>query len=186
MTTARHLTDLPRAHGERIALAVQDLLLTDELLTTWTGGRIYRVADARLWPDKPRPMITIGPELASLPVRLQGQTEVSLGLLVTLFYDEPRVTMAPEEKGVESLLHHVWRALVGTREARFLAVERYDGKSLVMEPPRSSDFQQAMAYTGAVHADGSPVVERYPQLQLTYRYALERDTGQPQGFSADD
>lgn len=185
MTTARHLSELldTRSHSERIAVAVQDLLLADDTLTAWNDGRIYRVPDARLWPDKVRPMITVGPDLAESPLRLQGESDVALSLLITLFYDEPRVVLEPDDKGAESLVHHIWWVLVSTPEHRALQVARFGDRPLVQEPPRTADLRFADAFTGDTHADGSPVVERYPQLQMTYRYSLDRSTGQPQGFS---
>ena len=184
MTTARHLSELldVHSHGERIAIAVQDLVLADDTLTAWASDRVYRVPDARLWPDKVRPMITVGPDLAESPLRLQGEATVALSLLITLFYDEPRTILDPDDKGPESLLHHVWWLLVSSPESRALQVDRFGQRPLVQEPPSTADLRFADAFTGDTHADGSPVVERYPQLQLTYRYILERHTGQPPGF----
>lgn len=184
MTTARHLSELLdfRSHGERIAIAVQDILLADDTLAAWASDRIYRVPDARLWPDKVRPMITVGPDLAESPLHLQGETAVSLVLLITLFYDEPRTILDPDEKGPESLLHHIWWLLVSTPPTRALKVDRFGHRPLVQEPPRTAGLRFADAFTGDSHTDGSPVVERYPQLQLTYHYKLERRTGQPMGF----
>jgi hypothetical protein len=190
VTNARQLTAaLPaRAHSERLVLAVVDLLATDPVIAapTWCGDppRVYRVPEATLYPDRPRPMITVAPDFKTLPLRLQGETESELRVLVTLFYDEPRVTLEPGDRGAASVLHHVWRVLTGTREARALMVSRFADRPLVQRPPRTADL--TLAEVVEVLDDGTPVVHRQPQLQITYAYTLSRDTGQPEGFTDDD
>jgi hypothetical protein len=169
MSNARQLTAaLPaRAHSERLALAVVDLLTADPVIASdaWCGTnpvRVYRVPEATLYPDRPRPMITVAPDFKSLPLRLQGESEAELRLLLTLFYDEPRSTL----------------------DSRALIVPRWAGRPLVQRPPRTADM--TLAEVVEVLDDGTPVVHRQPQLQITYSYTLSRDTGQPEGFDDDD
>ena len=180
-------SDLPaRAHSERLALAVVDLLVADPVIgsDSWCSRRVYRVPEATLYPDRPRPMITVAPDLVGLPLRLQGEAEVELRLLVTLFYDEPREVLAEDDRGLDSMMHHLWRVLTGSLDARSLKVERYGFRPLVQRSPSTADL--TLAEVVEVLDDGTPVVHRQPQLQLTYRYALSRETGQPEGFSDDD
>ena len=195
MGNARQLTAaLPQqAHSERITLAVVDLLTTDPVIAgpDWCGPvdpgpadrgpvRVYRVPEATLYPDRPRPMITVAPDFKSLPLRLQGEAEVEVRVLITLFYDEPRVVLGPDDRGLDSMLHHVWRVLVGTADARALKVEQFDNRALVQRPPRTADM--VLAEVVEVSDDGIPYVRRAPQLQISYSYALVRATGQPEGF----
>ena len=183
---ARQMTkDLTRrAHSERIALAVSDLLKADDTVQAWCGPRVYRVPEATQYPNRPRPMLTVVPDLVSLPLRLQGEAEIELRLLVTLFYDEPREILDDADRGLDSMLHHLWWVLIGTPEARSLQVGRYGHRPLVQRSPSTADL--TLAEVVEVLDDGTPVVHRQPQLQLTYRYVLSRDTGQPEGFTDAD
>lgn len=185
MTTARQMAAAltQTAHSERIALAVKDLLLGDTVVSKWCGDRVFRVPESTLFPERPRPMITIAPDLVGLPLRLQGETEIELRLLVTLFFSEPREILEDDERGIDTMLHHLWRVLAGTREARSLQVARYSHRALVQRSPTSAD--QTLADVVDVLDDGTPVVHRQPQLQITYRYVLNRNTGQPEGFEND-
>lgn len=187
MSNARQLmAALPQqAHSERIALAVVDLLTADPVIAgpEWCGPdpvRVFRVPEATLYPDRPRPMITVAPDFKSLPLRLQGEAEIELRILITLFYDEPRVVLDPDERGLDSLLHHVWRVLVATTASRSLQVPRFEGRPLVQRPPKAADM--VLAEVVDTSDDGVPYLRRAPQLQMTYAYALARDTGQPEGF----
>ena len=125
-------------------------------------------------------MITVAPDFKSAPLRLQGEAEVELRLLITLFYDEPRVALEPTQRGIDSLLHHVWRVLTATPDARALKVATFDHRPLVQRPPRTADM--VLAEVVDTSDEGIPYVRRAPQLQVTYSYALARATGQPEGF----
>lgn len=169
-----------RPHSERVALAVVDLLKDDDVVATWCQGRVYRLADPTLLPDRPRPFVTVAPDLASLPLRLGGASESQLRVLVGLFFDEPREELSATERGADAFLHHLWWILHRTAEARALKVAQFEHRPLVQASPTTADL--TLAEEIAELPDGTPVVHRHPELQLTYTYVLRRDTGQPEGF----
>lgn len=197
MKTSVHITPtLPaRAHSERIALAIVDILRADPVIRSreWCGdvddpennpARVYRVPEATLWPNRRRPMITVAPDFKSLPLRLQGEADVALRIMITAFFDEPRVVLEDTDRGIDSILHHLWRTLTATTEARHLKVDRYGHEPLVIRPPQTADL--TLAEVVQTLEDGSRMLSREAQLQLTYAYTLDRQTGQPQGFTDAD
>lgn len=201
MKTARHISaliqsqtdpaSLVQAHEERIGTALVDRLLEPECLVShedWSGGRVYRVADHQIVPDKRWPMVTVGPDLVAEPQIFEAEAELKARFVVTLYFHEPRAGLGPDELSAPTFARYVWHFLTATPEGRYLTSARYQSQRLLSEPMQLADrlYGDLLADPSGQREqddDGRPLSERYLQLNIDTVSVISLATGSPHGWT---
>ena len=115
-----------RSHNKRIAAAVQDTILGDEIFRAWQKNRCHLGPDPLMETDDalPNTMVAIVDELLQLLGSRKNEMLCSLEILFT--YEEFRDRIEPDEGSAMDLIWHTGRLLSITPQVRALQVPRYD------------------------------------------------------------
>lgn len=191
-----------RSHVERIEIATQDILLADPF---WShadvcGSRIYRTAESTLWPDSEWPMLTVSSVQSELPWQFAGEAEITLPMMVRLFFHELRGRIQPGEVNSRTFAHRLWMSLSSTEADRYLKVARFGNEPLVDQPPQAGTIvfgdvrlvqelppeEDIVAGAELGESQESALgAERYLELAFSHTFNIDRVTGQVPEFTGE-
>lgn len=192
----------PLSHSERIAIAIQDLLLADANFSSWLGTRVYRPIDPIVEPDAELPMALVQIVDESYPPKISDRTEVIVTVQVVFVYEDERDVAGPTDPTPYSLAHDFTRLLQQDADGRCLKVPRYSDQPLierivaVRTIPYDSTLKPQVAHDidlaawdraqrfGLHNLEIEPIdLVRYLPIGVQVAYSLDRSTWSKAGFT---
>lgn len=156
-----------QSNAEKIAIAVRDEILADDILSSFVDQRVNRLSDPFAGPDIQLPMIVIFAESESREFLTNKEAEVTLPLSVGLFYDEDRDSVSDTERTVQSYINRLNQVLVGNA---LLENTQFGITPLVLR----LDQMQTVGYAITPEESGATI---YLEVQFDYKYIVDAETG---------
>lgn len=191
-----------RSHLGRVALGLADLLAADAKLNVWCGGvaspfsrgRIHLPVHIYDRPEGDTPMLLVY-TLAEIPDPKPNRVmDITGSVVVTALWDDERVILDDASIGPETLAAYIRHVAVKDDAAYHLKVPRYSNRPLVNS---ISSFGQARIGPEMTKEQLGRIFSEEPEdelrdqqpsglqldLQIDYRYQVDRDTWTPAGFT---
>lgn len=202
------LQEVYRGHGERLELAVVDLLRADSFIASyfkWEGdvSAVLRVTGVRDFPAKPWPMILVYGIQSQRELQVGNEYEITYPIGVTLLFDETRTELGEDDRAVGTFADYITKVL-SSDAAVVLQVERWYDES---DNPRPTvgrlDRLAVVGFGPALRREEYAIVQDaeargvtlpttfqpsglFLDVQMDYKYTVARTTMTPDNFDPEE